>query len=232
MKRIIPFFLLLFVATLAADVLSQTKKPAKASSSAKSKSTPAKSEPWDSAKADQNYQLIRAELKLAASEKAYLVINLPRMELELRLKGVPVWSYPLKSENNDTSSIREFGEQFFDEGNGAVRLLEETHLFAGKKQTPDSILKIVSEASKVSPELLQRIVPARFQLTWEGGFVLDCVTEVSAQPESSLKNTLVELGQMLKIPFGLKRLEVKIDPDAAITLFRASEPGLPTLINP
>jgi hypothetical protein len=154
------------------------------------------------------------------------------MDLELRLKGVPVWSYQLKSSGNDTSLVREFGEEFFDEGNGVVRLLEEKHLFAGKKQTPDSNLKIVSEASRVSPELLQRIVPSRFQLTWEGGFVLDCVTDVSAQPESSLKNTLVELGQMLKIPFGLKRLEVKIDPDAAITLFRASEPGLPTLINP
>ncbi len=231
MKRTISLLLLLFLAGFSTAAFAQTKKPAKTNTNQKSKPT-AQTTPWDSAQAEQSYQIIRAELKLAATEKAYLVINLKKMELELRLKAVPVWSYPLKSENNDTSSIRDFGESFFDDGNGVVRTLEDKHLFAGKKQTPDSILKIVSEASKVSPELLQRIVPARFQLTWEGGFVLDCVTDVSAQPESSLKNTLVELGQMLKIPFGLKRLEVKIAPDAAITLFRASEPGLPTLINP
>lgn len=201
-----------------------------------SKTPQTKTEPasttWDSANADREYQIALTELKLAESDKPYLIIDLKTMRLTIKLKGAPVWSYPLTPSGNDTEVVREFGEKFFDKGKTPMRELDGKYLFSGSKQKPDSILKIVSEASKVSPELLERIVPARFQLTWSGGLVLDCVTDASGQPQSSLKNTLVELGQMLRIPFGLTRLEAKIDPDAAITLFRAAEPGLPTMINP
>jgi hypothetical protein len=187
---------------------------------------------WDRQRAELEYGLIQAELKLGRSEQLYMVLDLERKELRLKLKGATVWNYPLNMVQADSQEVGEFIQHFQGDGGRLVRFLSEKHLFSAQEKTPDSILAIVSEVVKADVELLQRDVPARFQLLWGYGLILEVRTDIVGKPKSKLKGTIVEVREALRRPFGEARIVVKMEPDNALTLYRAAHPGLPTLLYP
>ncbi|MCJ7576847.1 MAG: hypothetical protein MUO91_00165 [candidate division Zixibacteria bacterium] len=187
---------------------------------------------WDRQRAELEYGLIQAELKLALSEELYMVLDFERKELRLKLKGATVWNYPLNIAEADSQELREFIQRFQGDGGRWVRFLSEKHLFASQEKTPDSILAIVSEVVKADVELLQRDVPSRFQLLWGYGLILEVRTDIKGIPKSRLKSTIVEVREALRRPFGEARIILKMDPGDALTLYRAAHPGLPTLLYP
>lgn len=188
--------------------------------------------PFDAAKAELEYQTLRTELKLAKTEKVYLVVDLNKMELLLKLKGAKVWSFSFKASVKDSSDLKEFQEEFLEDSDTKFRPLKDAHLFAAKKQTPDSILQIVSKVSNVSVDLLQRELPERFQLLWENGLIIDIRTDLTGTPEKEpLKNRILEVRQALT-SFGETVLNIYMPYEPAITLFRAADPGLPTMVYP
>jgi hypothetical protein len=187
---------------------------------------------WDRKSAELEYHLIQAELKLAKSQELYMVLNLQQKELRLKLKGATVWNYPLDIVETDSQEVREFVGRFQDDEGRVVRFLSKKHLFAAQEKTPDSVLAIVSEVVKVDPELLQRYVPARFQLLWGYGLILEIRTDIIGKPKSRIKNTIVQVREALHRPFGEAFIMVKMDSDEALTLYRAAQPGLPTLLYP
>jgi hypothetical protein len=196
-------------------------------------SLPAQSDKkWDRLSAELEYRLIRTELALAKSEKLYMVLDLERKELRLKLKGAVVWNCPLEIAEADSQKIREFVKYFQGDEERLVRFLSKKHLFAAKEKTPDSVLAIVSEVVKADVELLQRDVPARFQLLWGYGLILEVRTDIKGIPKSRLKSTIVEVREVLRRPFGEERIVVKMDPDDALTLYGAAHPGLPTFLYP
>jgi hypothetical protein len=169
---------------------------------------------------------------MAESKRLYLVIDLRRMELEFRLKGATVWEQHLDFLDLDSGKIAEFAHQFEGDKNQFMRPIANKYLFSADKKTPDSVLAIVGQAVNIDPTLMQRDVPARFQLGWEGGLVLDIRTDINNKPKTKFKNVLLEVGQAIKSPFGEINLEIKMDPEAALTLYRAANRGLPTVIYP
>ena len=191
-----------------------------------------RSEKWDRQKAESEYQLIQAELGLAKTKKLYMVINLKNRELQLKLAGVLVWSSAMNVVQTDSQELRKFAEAFLIDDARLVRPLSAKHLFAARGKTPNSVLAIVGEVVKVHPELLQRDVPARFQMLWGSGLTLEVRTDIIGEPKSPLKSTLVELRHVLRQPFGEACVIVKMEPDLALTLYRVTQPGLPTLLYP
>jgi hypothetical protein len=187
---------------------------------------------WDRKHAELEYGLIQAELKLAKLEEPYMVLNLQQKELRLKLKGAVVWNYPMDIQAADSQEVREFVERFQGDEGRPVRFLSEKHLFAAQEKTPDSVLAIVSEVVKADPELLQRDVPARFQLLWGYGLILEIRTDIVGKPRSRVKNTFVKVREVLHRPFGEAFITIKMDSDEALTLYRAARPGLPTLLYP
>jgi len=178
------------------------------------------------------YQMIQAELVLANMGKPYLVLDFPGGELELKLKGAVVWEYPLEIASDDSDEVRKFARRFLGEEGKPVRVVAEKYLFAAQGKNPDTLLAIVSGALNIDPGLLQRDVPSRFQIRWQNNLILDVSTDVVAKPKSKLKNTLIEVGQVLQRPFGEARISMKMQPEAAITFWRAVEVGVPTLVRP
>ena len=187
---------------------------------------------FDRKRAELEYRLIQAELRLAKSEKLYLLINLDRKELQLKLKGAVVWNHPLNIVETDSQELEEFKERFQGDEGHLIRPLSKKHLFSAQDKTPDSVLAIVGEVAKVDPELLQRDVPERFELLWGSDLILEVRTEIVGKPKSRLKSTLVEVGHALRRPFGEAHIIVKMQPDNALTLYRAAKAGLPTLLYP
>jgi hypothetical protein len=187
---------------------------------------------WDWPAAEKEYEEIHAELRLALTLKPYLVLDFQKREIEIRLKGVEVWNNPMKTMDADYASLVGFSKRFQGDDNLLIRPIAEKHLFASSEKTPDSILAIVGRAVNVDPALLQRQVPQRFQILWDRRLILEIQTDVEGKAESPFKNTISEVRRVLQRPFGESILVLKMDPDQALTLYRASEPGFPTLIIP
>jgi len=178
------------------------------------------------------YQRIEAELKLASLVKPYLVIDFAKKQLDLKLRGAVVWSYPLDITEGDNEEVWDFVQRFEGKDTKLIRTITETHLFAAQEKTPDSILAIISEATKFKPELLQRELPQRFQLLWGDKVVLDIHTDIKGIPTDKLKNTMFEVRHAIQTPFGKAQLTIKMDPTRALTLYRVAQPGLPTMVLP
>jgi hypothetical protein len=223
-------FLLIAIILGLTAMLAACSNPPKESDS-KTKAD-AKGSKWDRKSAAQEYRLLQTELKMAETKKLYLVIDLRRMELEFRLKGATVWTQPIEMVEPDSGKLVEFAKRFEGDNGQFMRNIDNKYLFAADNKTPDSVLAIVGQAVNINPSLLQRDVPARFQLSWEGGLVLDIRTDITAKPKAKLKNVLLEVGQAIKSPFGEITLEIKTNPEGALTLYRATKRGLPTVIYP
>ncbi len=181
---------------------------------------------------EQEYRLIRTELVLIKTEKPYLALDFNKKKVMLKLKGAVLWSYPMNFAVADSSEINEFWYRFIGDRNHLVRVLKEKYLFEGTKQTPDSILAIVSRALKVDPSLLQRVLPERFQLRWDDGLFLEIQTDVTGEPISKVRNAIAGIGKAVRLPFGEATITIKMDAVDALTLYRATAPGIPTLIYP
>jgi len=178
------------------------------------------------------YAQTQVELRLAQGDKPYLDINFAEKELWLKLKGAVVWSCTIAPVEADSDALHAFVKKFLGDDRRLVRPVVEKHLFSSREKTPDSVLKIVGEVVKVDPGLLQREIPARFQLLWEDGLILEIVTDVQGKPKTSFKNTMVQLSQRLQKPFGEVTLTITMTPEQAMTLYRIANPGFVTMIHP
>jgi hypothetical protein len=183
-------------------------------------------------KSAAEYQMLQAQLKLASTEKPYLVIDFARKQLSIKLKEMIVWAYPITISAEDAAEIGDFVERF-QVGSTLVRPITKTYLFSGTSKTPDSILNIVSGVTKVRPELMQRELPEHFQLQWGENVIIDFQTDVKGQPTDKFKNTIFEIRHALQKPFvGKSQITVKMPSANALTLFRIGQPGFPTLVIP
>lgn len=181
--------------------------------------------------AASEYQMLQAQLKLASTDKPYLVLDFAQKQLRLELEGTLVWNYPLDVSPDDIAEIGDFVERFHS-GSQLVRPITQTYLFSGQTKTSDSILNIVSEVTKVKAELLQRELPEHFQLFWGENVSIDIFTDIKGQPTDKFKNTVFEIRHALQTPFGKARITIKMPSGRALTLFRVAQPGLPTFVIP
>lgn len=220
--RAVPVCLVCFLLTGCGDRQIQ-QSPETASSGAAN---------WNHSAAETQYRLVLAELLLARSEKLYMVINFEKSEVRLKLKGAVVWDYPLVIAAEDSEDVEQFFRRFQGNEEQPIRAVGGKHLFSGRGKSPDSVLAVVGEALRVDPELLQREVPAKFQIRWGSGLIVEVNTDISGKPKSLLKNTIVTIRQVMNRPFGEAHIVIKMDPEAALTLYSAVQRGLPTIVYP
>jgi hypothetical protein len=204
---------------------SQAPKP-------KAPSRPRTPEKWDPERAAGEYRSLELELALAKTGQIYLVFDTERRQLQLRLKGAVVWNCPVEIAPENSGDLDRFAARFRGSDRQGVRLVSGRYLFSGAERTPDSILAIVGQVVRTDPSTLQRDVPERFQIFWGWGLVLDVRTSVVGLPKSRFRNTDLSVIQAIRRPFGQVLLEVRVSPEAALTLYRTASPGLPTLLDP
>lgn len=222
-------FGLLPALTLAVCLINCGKKQEEP---AASHSASAADKKWDRPHAVSEYRMLQTELSLAKTEKPYLVFDFRHDLIVLKIKGALVWSSPMQFAAESAGDVKKFLARFQGDDNKLVRPLQGKYLFASKGQTPDSILAIVSGVVKVPIDKLQRELPERFLMQWEDDIVLEVRTTVTGTPVSKLQNTLVDIRHALARPLGEASIILKIEPNAALTLYRATNPGMPTLIYP
>jgi len=196
------------------------------------KKTKATSQKWNYDKANLEYRLAEAELKLAQRKEAYLVLDFPEKELVIKLGGATVWSYPLNIDAANSDGLSDFMENFMDGEMPFIRPVTEKHLFASTEKSSDSVLSIVSQVVRADVNLMQRDIPQRFEIHWGSGLTLEVKTEVAGQPRSKFKNAVIGFRKVLQKPFGEATLSINMDANSALTLYRVADRGLITLIYP
>ena len=219
------FLALLFGAFLtSAHAQSNTKKSSKQSNSAEPVSTRSPEE------IREETERLEAELALADSAKPYLVLDLVRRMLVIKLGGAVVWNHPLTLKEDDEKKINDFITSLDNPKQHYVRRIKEKHLFSGKDQTPDSVLSIVGDALKIDKALIQREIPERFQIEFDDGFVMEFRSEVKGTETSKFKNTVLSVKNVFNQLFGEVYLVTTIDSTASMTLYRMAEPGIPLIL--
>jgi hypothetical protein len=187
-------------------------------------------EPWDAERGAAEYRRTQIELALAKTGNPYMVIDLDRLEVMIKLKGTAVWNARMQVALPDSAGIGAFARRFKGSEDDLVRMVASRYLFASKEKTPDSILAIVGQVVKADPQLLQRDIPERFELAWGWDVILDVRTDVEGEPKSKFKNLEMGVLETIRQPFGGKSLRIKLASDDALTLYRAASPGLPTML--
>lgn len=187
---------------------------------------------WDRLQAENEYRSLMAQLDLAKSGRTYLVIDFKQSQLKLMLKGATVWDFRLVFNGVDSTEIADFVGRF-NEGRGRlVRPVAGRYLFEAADRIPDSVLAVVGEAVKVDPELLQRYLPERFQLFWGDDAIIEVRTEIEGKPLFSIKNAVEELRRTLRSPLGEALIVIRMEPEDALTLYRAADKGMLTMVFP
>ncbi len=180
-------------------------------------------------RAEVEYQMLQAELKLAKSDKPYLLFQWePTPQMIVKLKGAVVAAYPLRLDDGP-GAVHRFREKFRGPQRRVVRGLAQKYLYTARDQTPDSVLTIVGSVLNLDPREMQREVPGWFELKWQDDLVLEVRADVDGQPMPGVDLKIVKLQQKLRRPFGEIRLRVHLDRRDALTIYRFAGPGLPVL---
>ncbi len=189
------------------------------------------------------YQTAILELSLANSAKPYLVIDIPRKAIEIRLKGAVLLTVPIKLVEAEPGDLEKFIASFGSNGT-LLRPVAGKYLFESVAQTPDSVLAIVSSVVNVKAELLQRMIPERFRLYWNDQLNIDIVSQQDSaaapkrKPKESLQEALqgkfedmkMEVRYVMRKPFGVRLIVIEANPEDALTIYRITEAGVPTLL--
>jgi len=171
-----------------------------------------------------------AENRLADSEQLYMVCDLARSRLRLKLKGVVVrdYTYTLESDSDQVISFRRRAE----DADSAAHRLTRLHLYEAANKLNDTVLGIVSEATKASSELLQRYRPERLAVTFEGRLGLEVLSEVEGKPVSLGSNWAESAKEFAERVLGSKMLEIRLNPDDAVSFYGACQSKPPLLVAP
>jgi len=177
-----------------------------------------------------HFSQLKAELDCSQTDSVYLVIDLQKRNLCLQMRGVLIWDYPIQIETTSETNLENFCSNFTRDFTLPVRAIIDKHLFAAIEQTPDSILSIIGSAIKAEPDSMQRELPESFQITWGDGLFLTIETRLEAPPKSRYRNVIVSVAYALQKPFGDVEIRIDMDVNDALTLYRSTYVGMPSLI--
>lgn len=177
------------------------------------------------------YSVLKSELELAKNDSLYLVIDMSAGLFVIKQRGAVLWEHPVEVVGGG-SGRRKFVDSFTGKNRLYVRKVQDTHLYAFTEQSPDSVLKIVSETVRTTIERMQRVVPERFDITWGDGLILEIVTEIKGRPQSRFSNLITSIRRSFQRQGRGAKLVVRMDAKRSVTFYRVAVRGLPTLIIP
>lgn len=218
--------------TATAGPAAQRKAPARSAQGARPAAKPAAAPALtgpERLRAEAEYRLLQAELKVAKGDKPYLLLQWePAPQIVVKLKGAIVATYPLRIESGP-GELRRFREVFRGPEGRVVRGLAQKYLYTARDQTPDSVLTIVGGVLNLDPQEMQREVPGWFELKWQDELVLELRADVEGQPVPGVDLKIVRLQQKLRRPFGEIRLRARLDRRDALTIYRLARTGMAVL---
>jgi hypothetical protein len=181
---------------------------------------------------DSEFRAAWAELTLAKGDEPYLVLDLERHAIDLRLKGALLWSSHFQYQPSDSEGAHRPDLALAGEGGLPVAFLSGKHLYSRRAQFADSVLSVVARVAHVDADHLQRYEPGHFELRFGRNLVIDVRTDTAARPTSYIGNVFARARSAILAPLTKGEIKVQMRPDEALTLYRTARRNLPILVYP
>jgi hypothetical protein len=160
----------------------------------------------------------------------HAVVNLKGNVLEIAYGALPLVAVhfaPLA----DSDDVADFAEKWRHETKSSWQTATATHVWAGRPQISDTVIRIVSEVASVDPIRIQRLLPERFDVELTGGFRLRVMTPAGNSAPKEFSEKWHEFRSRWN-PFSrITILEVVVSPEDAQTLYYGLEPGTPIVVS-
>ena len=159
----------------------------------------------------------------------YMVLDVERHEFALWYGSWELYSCGFTLAGDTTETV-DFAERWRSPDRPMWQKVERRGVWSGRPAVSDTVIAVVSEVSKVDPNLIKRVYPDRFLLEITGGFRILILTPEGANQKrkfderwSAIKHWLVSFGSF-------EELTIVVSADDAQSLYYALEPGTPVLL--
>lgn len=169
------------------------------------------------------------ELQLAQRDSPYLVLNIPRSTLDIRLKGRLLCRFSIEFKMSQQRLLSRV-EDLRSDNQLPVEVLTSKSLYGYRKCYSDSVLEIISRVVKTAPGNIQRYKPSRFELRFGSRLAIHVITDIEPTHGTGWKTPFVFLRRLILRLLTKANVEIKMKPDHALTIYRMAEPNMPILI--
>lgn len=169
------------------------------------------------------------ELQLAQRDSPYLVLNIPRSTLDVRLKGRLLCRFPVEFKMSHQRLISMAGA-LRSNSELPVEVLTSKSLYGYRKCYSDSVLEIIAKVIRTDPQNIQRYQPSRFELRFGTRLAIHVVTDIEPTHGPGWKTAFVFLRRLILRLLTKANIEIQMKPNDALTIYRMAEPDMPILI--
>jgi hypothetical protein len=159
------------------------------------------------------------------------------MVMELENQEFSLWYGPWElftcsfSLIGDTAAPSGFIERWRSPDRAPWQAVKRRGVWSGKPAVSDTVIRVVSEVSKVDPELIKRVYPNRFRLDLTGGFRLLVLTPEGETQERGWAEIWDSYASQITSFGRTQELTVVVSPADAQSLYYALEPGTPVVVD-
>ena len=171
-----------------------------------------------------------AEAALVGLDRPYLVLDLAKSRLRLRMRGVIIreYKFTLLDDSDDAKAFAELAAT-----DTVAKSMVRMHVFEAERQLNDTVLGIVAGATTAPADLLQRYRPGRIAVTFSGRLALDVHAAAIVGKPFSWKDNLAEGMRLFADDlFGGECLSIQISRDDAMSFYGVCRGAPPLLVAP
>lgn len=169
------------------------------------------------------------ELQLAKRDSPYLVLNVPRSTLDVRLKGRLLARFPIEFEMSRDELVSKMAHLRSDT-DLPVEILTSKRLYGYTKCYSDSMIKMISSVVKTNPENIHRYKPSSFELRFGTRLVIYVKTDVKPSDRDGWKTPFDLVRGTILYLLTKTRIKIRTNADNALTIYRMAKSGMPILI--
>lgn len=169
------------------------------------------------------------ELQLAKRDSPYLVLNVPRSTLDVRLKGRLLARFPIEFEMSRDELVSKMAHLRSDT-DLPVEILTSKRLYGYTKCYSDSMIKMISSVVKTNPKNIHRYKPSSFELRFGTRLVIYVKTDVKPSDRDGWRMPFDLVRGTILYLFTKTRINIRTNADNALTIYRMAKFGMPILI--
>jgi len=159
----------------------------------------------------------------------YMVMNLDDHEFSLWYGPWELLTCTFTS--IDTSAQEAFAERWRSPDRSAWQVVKRRGVWSGTPAVSDTVIRVVSEVSKVDPELIKRIAPDRFRIDLSSDFHLLVLTPEGQEQERGWGEIWNSYAKRISALGRYREVTLVVSSADAQSLYYALEPGTPVLLS-
>ncbi len=157
------------------------------------------------------------ENKPVANVQPYLMLDLKRMEMSVRIDGVLLRECAAAT-IDDSAALKEFTDDWLDNG-AEVQTVVRVRLLSGSKTLTNVELEAIAEVTGLGESETQRYIPTEMVIETSSGLRIEIQTDLDGEAISALGGFDETLRRILSAVGGKESLHLKMSGPDAMSIF-------------